>query len=180
MRSHLCFALILLIAATARAQSDSIAVTGEVDHPGSFSVSDLKSQFASDLKTIQISRRGQQHSADVVPLLSLLKAAGIKMDLKMGPSVPPTEKNYALRLVVIVTGRDGYAAAFALAELLPQFGNHPVWLELAEDGNALPDRDQPMDLVVPDDVKPGRWVHGIGTITILNATTATTQPSNSK
>jgi hypothetical protein len=180
MRLHLSFALIVSIAASTYAQTDSVTVTGEVDHPGNWSVADLKSQLASDFKTIQISRRGQQHSADVVPLLSLLKAAGTKMDLKMGPSVAPTDKNYPLRLIVIVTGRDGYAATFSLAELLPQFGNHAAWLEVAEDGNALSDRDLPMDLVVPDDVKPGRWVHGIGTITILNATTATTQPSEPK
>jgi len=168
--------LMVCVPAMADAPPDSVSVSGAVDHGGDWNAARLKADAGADFKSIDYSRRGQKHVGNAAPLLSLLKAAGIKTDLKMGPNVPPKQKNYALRLVVVVSGRDGYTATFSLAELLPDFGNHSVWLEVDEDGKALSERDLPMDLIVPDDVKPGRWVHGVGTITVLDASAAT-QPA---
>jgi hypothetical protein len=62
---------------------------------------------------------------------------------------------------------------FSLAELLPAIGNRSAWLALDIDGEELRARDGPVKLIVPQDSKPGRWVHEIATITILDAPAAT-------
>ena len=72
------------------------------------------------------------------------------------------------------------SATFSAAELLPDIGNHAAWLEIDEDGKPLSETNAPMSLLVPDDIKPARWVHGVGTITVLDATAAATSRSRSE
>jgi hypothetical protein len=174
----LLFWILTAIPAGADPQPVAVSVSGAVDKPGDWTAARLKAELAADVKAVDFSRHGQKHTASAISLLSLLKAEGIKTELKMGPAVAPKEKNYPLRLVVVVSGRDGYTATFSVAEILPDFGNRAVWLEMDEDGKPLPDRFGPVSLLVPDDVLPGRWVHGIGTIMVLDASAATTQPSD--
>lgn len=90
----------------------------------------------------------------------------------MDPAADPKDKNFPLRLVVVVTGRDGYVAAFSLAELLTDVGNTDAWLALDLDGKPLPQAHGPAKLIVPADQKPARWVRGIGTIWILDGAAA--------
>jgi Oxidoreductase molybdopterin binding domain len=156
---------------------DVIAVGGTVDKPGDWTAARLKSDLAADVKSISYTSHGQKHTSSAVPLLSLLKAAGIQTDLKMGPKVDPKTKNYPLRLIVIVQGHDGYTAGFSLAELLPEFGDKEAWLALDADGGPLTESDGPARLIIPSDVKPGRWVHGVGLITVLDGSVAATQPA---
>jgi len=170
--------LALAIPALADTAPDSTTIQGAVEHGGSWTVARLKAEPGIAFQSIEFLRHGQKHTADVVSLMAVMKAAGMKMYLKMGPAVPPTQKNYPLRLAIIVAGRDGYAATFSAAELLPDIGNHAAWLEIDEDGKPLSETNAPMSLLVPDDIKPARWVHGVGTITVLDATAAATQPSS--
>jgi hypothetical protein len=167
----------LVLTTRADSQTDGVSVAGAVDKPGDWTIARLKSDLPKDVQQIEFTRHGQKHVATVAPLLKVLEAAGIKTELKMGPTMAPTQKNYPLRLVVVVSGRDGYTSTFSLAELLPDFGNHPAWLEIDEDGKPLPPNYGPLSLLVPDDVKPGRWVHGVGAITVLDASIAATQPT---
>jgi hypothetical protein len=95
-----------------------------------------------------------------VPLLALVNAAEPKLDPKI--------KNQQLRFVVVVEGKDGYMATFALAELMPDEGNREVWVAIDMDAKPLADRDAPASLIVPSDQKPERWVHGIKTIRVVD------------
>ena len=82
---------------------------------------------------IEYETHGHKHVAHAVPLLGVLQAAGIDAKLKMDPKADPKTKNYPLRLSVVVKGNDGYTATFALAELLPEIGDRPVWIALDAD-----------------------------------------------
>jgi molybdate transport system substrate-binding protein len=63
------------------------------------------------------------------------------------------------RLVVRVTGSDGYSAVIAVAEIAPQFAGHPIQLANHMNGAALP--DNALRLVVPGDRRGGRSVRDV-------------------
>jgi DMSO/TMAO reductase YedYZ molybdopterin-dependent catalytic subunit len=173
----LLFAVLATPMALAADADNVIRVGGQVAQASDWTAARLEKELATDMQTVQFTSHGQQHAAKCVSLLDLLKAAGVETDLKMGPKVDPKEKNYALRLMVIVAGRDGYTAAFSLGELLPDVGHEDAWLAVEVDGKALGDADGPARLIVPGDAKPARWVRGVGTISIVDgAKAATTQP----
>ncbi len=109
-------------------------------------------------------------------MLSILKAAGVDAGVGKNPTADPKMKNAALHLVVVVRGRDGYVAVFSLAELLPEIGDKPAWIALDEDGAALSERDGPVKLIVPGDAKPGRWVHGVAGIEVVDESKPAPQP----
>jgi len=163
-------------AAAGSVDQKSLRVGGAVG-PSTWSTARLKSQFATEMQPVNYASKGKQHTCDCIPLISLLKAAGAPMDLKMDPAADPKTKNRPLRLAVVVRGRDGYTALFSLAELMPAMGNRAAWLGLDADGSDLPAEEGPVKLIVPQDTKLGRWVHAVADITILDADNATTQPA---
>jgi hypothetical protein len=178
LRMFLIFALAISTNLALSAEPEkSVHIDGAVSNPSDWTTAHLKEQFASELKQIQYTSKGQQHTSICVALLSVLKAAGAQTDLKMDPTADPKTKNIPLRLAVVVRGNDGYTVVLSLAELLPQIRNEEAWLALDADGNALSDRDGPAKLIVPSDKKPGRSVHGIATISVLDLASATTEPT---
>lgn len=147
---------------------DGIALTD-------WTVDKIQKQFAAEITPITYAGHSGSHVFKCVPLISLLKAAGVPTDLKMQPNSDPKAKSYSLRFVAVTRGRDGYVVAFSLAELIPDVGNHHVWLALDEDGQPLSANDGPMRLLSPDDQKPARSVHELADITLIDAS-ATTRP----
>jgi hypothetical protein len=181
-RSHysLLFCVAILFAGFSVAYSaDSVPAVhvggGAVTQPSDWTVARLQDELAGQIKPVKYSSKGAQHTSNCVPLVAVLRAAGVPVDLKMGGD--PKTKNAQLREVVIITGRDGYAVDFSLAELLPDIGNRAVWLALDMNGQPLAAEDGPVKLLVPEDVKPGRWVRGLATISVVN-TAAASQPAN--
>jgi DMSO/TMAO reductase YedYZ molybdopterin-dependent catalytic subunit len=153
----------------------AVKVSGALAQPSDWTVSRLKTEFAGEIKPVEYSSHGQKHTADSVSLLALLKHCGVPTEIKTGPAAAaadPKTKNLPLRLAVVVRAGDGYAATLSLAEMLPDFGNEDVWLALDMDGKSLSERDGPLRLIVPSDAKPGRWVHGITEIVVLDAASA--------
>jgi hypothetical protein len=173
----LLFMMLAMRTAFAANSDNTVHIDGAVAQPSNWSAALLGKAFASDMQTVQYTSKGQKHSAKCVALVALLKAAGVQTELKMDPKADPKSKNYPLRLVVMVAGRDGYTAAFSLGELLPEIGHEEVWLAVEVDGKALAGDDGPARLIVPGDDKPARNVREVGTITIIDgAKAATTQP----
>ena len=132
-----------------------------------WSVDELRTKLATSVRSVDFETHGHKHSGSAVPLLGVLKASGLDPTLKMDPKADPKTKNLPLRMTLLVTGTDGYVAAFSLGELLPDIGNHPAWLVLDEDGSPLPPRSTPAELVVPNDGKPGRWVRGVASVEVI-------------
>jgi hypothetical protein len=170
---------IALLAGTRLAFGDETPQTVHVGGTGisgtDWSAGQLQKQFASEITSIDYAGHGPKHTYHCISLVSLLKAAGAPVDLKMEPKADPKLKSYSLRFVVVVRGRDGYVVAFSLAELLPDMGNRHAWVALDEDGQPISEQNGPIRLLSPDDQKPARSVHQLSEITIVN-TAAATQP----
>ncbi len=149
--------------------ASTIAVDGVVAHPLAWSADDIRTVLAGQVTTIQYESHGHKHSARAVPLLAVLQSAGANTALKVDPRADPKTKNEPLRLAVVVKGHDGYAATFALAELLPEIGDRHVWLALDADDHPLTERSAPAELIVPADAKPGRWVRAVASVTVVDA-----------
>ena len=69
-----------------------------------------------------------------------------------------------VRRVVAVTGRDGYTAVLALAEIDPRFEGKQVLLAYRKDGQPMPKNE--LRLVVPGDQHGGRSVRDVVRIEI--------------
>ena len=138
----------------------TVHVAGAVAKPTDWTNAQLTASAAGPVVSIAYTLKGVSHVSHCVSLLDVIKAAL--------PNFNPHIKHHDLQFIVAVQGIDGYTVDFSLAELLPELGNHPVWIALDEDGKPLADETGPAELVVKDDVKPGRWVHGIASITIVD------------
>jgi ABC-type molybdate transport system substrate-binding protein len=79
-------------------------------------------------------------------------------------AVDPAKPADAVHLAVRVTGADGWAAVFGLAELSPQFAGRPI--QLADRVNGAPIADQGLRLIVPGERRGGRSVRDVVRIDI--------------
>ena len=158
----LCLLLALLpLPGFAAPPAPGLQIAGAIAKPIGYSPSALRGQFGGSLQAITYTRKGIKHTAHAVPLWAVLQTAA--------PRVNPQIKNHVLQFVVLVSGQDGYTAAFSFGELAPAFGNKPVWLALDEDNKPLGEgTDGGVDLVVPDDVKAGRWVHSVMRVSVVD------------
>jgi hypothetical protein len=103
-----------------------------------------------------------------VALLDVLRAQGAPVGKAL--------RGKALTDFVRVTASDGYQVIFSLAELDPDFGGRKVVLVDRHEGKPLEAKDGPYRLVVPDDARPARWVHGVTAIELVEASTAERKP----
>ncbi len=143
----------------------TVQIGGAVQTPAGWSADDIAKSFAADVKVINYTLKDQPGKARAVPLLKLVMAAKPKIDLK--------QKNHLLAFSVIVRAADGYAAAFSLAELQPEYGGAAVYIALDNDDQPLPEGQRPVSLLVPSDKKPSRWVHGVISITVIDGLATT-------
>src|SRR6266404_4943923 len=117
----------------------NIRVQGAVPKPVEWSVGKLQEKLATEVRTVEYASRGQKHTSHAIGLLAVLQAAGAPTELKMDPKMDPKQKNYPLRLSVVIAGHDGYTVTLALAELLKDLGNRQAWLALDADGQPFPE-----------------------------------------
>jgi len=71
-------------------------------------------------------------------------------------------------LVVVLTARDGYAASFALVEFEPAFRDKPVLLADRRDGAQLFEQTGPLQVVVADEKRAGRWIRQVAKIELVD------------
>jgi hypothetical protein len=172
------YSLVVLARIAVAGDAPAVHIDGDgVPQASDWTVDRFQHDLADDVKTIEYTVKNQKHTATAVPLASVLKAAGVDLSVKMNRNADPKTKNRSLRLVVIVRGSDGYTTAISLAELLPEIGNRHAWLAMQIDGQPLPARDAPVNLILPDDVLPGRWVRGVSEIRVIDPAAPTTQPA---
>ena len=119
MRSTLIVLVTLLsfFAVSALADSPAVHISVASTQPSDWTADQLKTQFASQIKSIDYESHGQKHTSNAIPLLAVLKAADVGTDLKMDPKADPKTKNAALRMIVVVRGSDGYTVSISLAEV---------------------------------------------------------------
>ncbi len=86
----------------------------------------------------------------------------------VGVELNPSVKNDVLGKYVVATGSDGYKALFSLGELSSAFGDQPDLIAYAVDGASLGTNGFAR-LVVPTDVKMGRWVSNLVSLEVFRA-----------
>jgi hypothetical protein len=70
--------------------------------------------------------------------------------------------------VLAARARDGYAAAFGLAEVDPRFGRQvPIVVWQEADGMALPPHRGPLMLLAPEDGRASRGVRQLQSLQVL-------------
>ena len=148
----------------AGAPSDQFTVTGAVTTTKTFDLAALKA-----LPRVTATVNGTTWAG--VSLWTLLdKSVGIAND--------PAVKNDGLAKIVVATGNDGYRAAFSLGELDPAFGNQPDLIAYEAGGKPI-GPDGFARLVVPNDVKGGRYVARLVSLQVIaTAPAATTTNSD--
>lgn len=109
--------------------------------------------------SVVYSAHGKTLRCDGVGLADVLRKANLLPAQLRGPD---------LAKVVLVVARDGYRVSFALAEIDPGTGNTPAVLATHCDGRPLDDKEGPLRLVVPDDVRPARSIRQIEHLYVLN------------
>lgn len=139
----------------------SLRIDGAVGAPRQLTLTDLRN-FPPQSRAVTFDSSGgsQSHTFVGASMTDVLSSAQ--------PTTDPTVKNPSLRLVVVATGADGYKAALSWGEFDPGFGATPVVIAYQEDGTDL----SAPRLVVPGDVKGGRYVSDLTSITVLDTGTS--------
>src|SRR5580692_418240 len=86
---------------TSPVTTGAIHISGAVAQPSDWTADQLKTQFASQIQSIDYESHGQKHTSDAIPLVALLKSAGVSIDSKEDQKADPKTKNAAFRIVVI-------------------------------------------------------------------------------
>ncbi|HTM54035.1 MAG TPA: molybdopterin-dependent oxidoreductase [Pirellulales bacterium] len=110
---------------------------------------------------ISVEHEGAAERYEGVPLAALLARSGIVLGAEA--------RGRLLGRYLIVTGRDGYAAAYSLAEVDPFFAEKPALLADRIDGEALPADKAPLLMVLPGEKHHRRWVKQVIRIEVRNA-----------
>jgi DMSO/TMAO reductase YedYZ molybdopterin-dependent catalytic subunit len=117
------------------------------------------------LPRLEVSRPdhdGKAHSYSGVALYAVLAAAGADLS-------PAKLPGKGMAHYVQVSAADGYQAVFALAELSPDFATRTVLLADRCDGQPLPAKAGPYQVIVPDEKKMGRCVRQVQSLRIVEA-----------
>jgi hypothetical protein len=157
--------------------ADTVTINSATSKPAMWTVEQIKTKLAGDVTKLEYTGHDGKHTSTVVPLVSLLKAAGVMTQLEPHPAKDGKAKHAEMHYAVTVEGSDGYYAVLSLAELMPDLGNRKVWLALDVDGKSWPEKESPMKLIVPEDEKPARWVHSVRTISVVKVEAPATQPA---
>jgi hypothetical protein len=138
--------------ATAQAGAGSFRICGLVSQPQIVPFIKLASLPQQTLQVSFTAGTATQTHTEQGPLLTdVLALAGPKFNSQI--------KNHQLRFYVQATGSDGYAALVSYGEIDPGFGNKKVILSISEDGHFLTSTGP--RLIVPGDIKGGRYVSGV-------------------
>lgn len=126
-------------------------IAGDVPRPLKLTTEDLGRLRRQSLHAAD--HAGKEAEFEGVPLVEVLKAAGIKFgsDLR-GP---------ALARYLVVEASDGYRVVFAMPELDSAFTDRIVLLADRRDGKALAGEEGPLRLVVLGEKRHARWVRKV-------------------
>jgi hypothetical protein len=135
-----------------RAPTTQLSLTG-VDHPATYDLAGLQALPPTTLTGVTFLAGGTvngPHDYTGVEVWDFLVAAGISGNV--------------LNSYVLATGSDGYQVLYSLAELNPAFGASPRLVAYAVDGGLLSDGDGFARMVIPGDLRGGRYVSNIASL----------------
>lgn len=141
--------------------SASFKIFGQVQHPLWVTLDTLQ-KLPVTTETVTYGAAGSivSHTFTGTSLWTLLQIAGLQI---------PNEKNGILRLIVIITGTDGYEAVFGAGELSPSFGQDQIIVAYGVDGQLFtPSQFAQVQIIAPGDKLGGRFVDEIAKIEVRN------------
>lgn len=103
---------------------------------------------------------GQKHTYRGVALADVLALAGTSAGTAVHGQV--------LAHAVLAIGADGYQVVFALPEIDPSFATQTILLASQLDGQPLPAKNGPYQLIVPMEKRPARWVRQLTGLRVVN------------
>jgi Oxidoreductase molybdopterin binding domain len=136
-----------------------VSVGGEVPSPYVLNASEVAALPHRSVSVTDEKNRPAVYQG--VAVVELLRRAGAPLGSQLrGPK---------MRLYVLVKGRDGYAAVFALPEFDPAFTDRIILLADRRDGHALESFEGPFRIIVPGEKRHARWVRQVTEIDVMSA-----------
>jgi molybdate transport system substrate-binding protein len=140
-------------------------VDGQVYNPLLLTAADLGANYS--VQTVDVTYLSGEETVSAsftgVPLWQVISAAQ--------PNLNADVRNDRISTYIVVTGSDGYQAVIAWGELDPEFSGQPILLAYEQDGAPIADGFGSLRLVVPGDVRGGRYVSGVVNISLRDAPT---------
>lgn len=87
------------------------------------------------------------------------------LDLVEAPS-GPTLRGDAMAHYIVAEGSDGYRVTLSIAETDDAFGERQILVADQLNGQPLPENAAPLQLIVPQDARQGRWVRMLDRIEV--------------
>lgn len=126
---------------------------------------DLKNSDLAKLKRREIKAKGHDEKDSTYSGYNLSDVL-LLANAKLGTG---EMRGKELAAYVLVEAADGYKAAFATAEVAPEFTNKVVLLADARDGKPLSEKEGAWQIIVPDEKKHGRWVRQVVSLKVKSA-----------
>ena len=104
-------------------------------------------------------RAGKEEVYEGVLLAELLKQAGLPQGEKL--------RGDLMASCLLAQGSDGYRVIFSLAETDSSFQNSEILIADKMDGQSIGSGTGPLRLIVPHDLRPGRWVRMLQSIKVV-------------
>ena len=92
----------------------------------------------------------------------LLRDVLAKANVPLGEAL----RGKALARAIVATAVDGYQVAFAIAEIDAAFNDHLVLIVDTRNGQPLLPDSGPLQIVVPQDKRPARWIRQVTTLEV--------------
>lgn len=144
----------------------TLLVDGQVLNPLTLTADVLRDNFSS--QTVEVTYLSGEETVTTsftgVLLWDIVSAAQ--------PNLNADVRNDRLSMYLVVTSSDRYQAVIAWGEIDPDFGGQPILLAYAQEGAPIADSQGPLRLVVPTDLRGGRYVSGVVNISLRDAPTA--------
>jgi hypothetical protein len=150
------FDVVVLLAAS---PAPSLCVVD--DHGKEHNISDADLEKLPRVKAKVTGHDNQPAEYEGVQLSELLQGLGITLgkDLR-GPRIAS---------YLLLEAQDGYRVVLAIAEVDPATTDKVVLLADRKNGAALPEKEGPWRIIIPDEKRPVRWVRMLKRITIESA-----------
>jgi DMSO/TMAO reductase YedYZ molybdopterin-dependent catalytic subunit len=136
-----------------------LSVEGNVPHPLKLTAQDYTRLPRRTVRGTD--RDGKEAEFEGVPVIELLKAAGVELG--------PGHGGPALVSYLVVEASDGYRAVFALPELDPALTDRVILLADRRDGKPLGLSEGPRRMIVPGEKRHSRWVRQVIAIKVGKA-----------
>jgi DMSO/TMAO reductase YedYZ molybdopterin-dependent catalytic subunit len=137
--------VVLALACLARAQE--LTVSGSPEHSMKVTAADMAKMPRT---LITVTEHGKERKYEGVLLRDILAKAGAPLGDKL--------KGQNMPAFVYLTAHDGYHVVLALAEVEPAIQDNRILVADTAGGAPLAAEQGPFRLIVPEDLKPARWI----------------------